>query len=71
MKKLSAILLALLSSMTTFSQGKDVVDIAIGSADHTTLVAAVKAADLVTTLKSAGPFTVFAPTNAAFDKLPE
>ncbi len=49
---------------------KDVVDIAIGSADHTTLVAAVKAADLVTTLKGAGPFTVFAPTNAAFGKLP-
>jgi uncharacterized surface protein with fasciclin (FAS1) repeats len=50
---------------------KDVVDIAIGSADHTTLVAAVKAADLVTTLKGKGPFTVFAPTNAAFDKLPK
>jgi len=49
---------------------KDVVDIAIGSADHTTLVAAVKAADLVTTLKGKGPFTVFAPTNAAFAKLP-
>ena len=43
-------------SMSAFSQGKDVVDIAIGSADHTTLVAAVKAADLVTTLKSKGPF---------------
>lgn len=49
----------------------DVVDIAIGSADHTTLVAAVKAADLVETLKGEGPFTVFAPTNAAFDALPE
>jgi len=49
---------------------KDVVDIAIGSPDHTTLVAAVKAADLVTTLKSTGPFTVFAPVNAAFSKLP-
>jgi len=71
MKKLGLILLALVSSMSAFSQGKDVVDIAIGSADHTTLVAAVKAADLVTTLKSAGPFTVFAPTNDAFDKLPE
>jgi uncharacterized surface protein with fasciclin (FAS1) repeats len=57
--------------MSAFSQGKDVVDIAVGSADHTTLVAAVKAADLVTTLKSDGPFTVFAPTNDAFDKLPE
>lgn len=49
---------------------KDIVDNAGGSADHTTLVAAVKAAGLVETLKSAGPFTVFAPTNAAFDKLP-
>ena len=42
----------------------------MGSADHTTLVAAVKAAGLVETLSGAGPFTVFAPTNAAFDKLP-
>jgi uncharacterized surface protein with fasciclin (FAS1) repeats len=49
---------------------KDIVDNAVNSADHTTLVAAVKAADLVDTLKSAGPFTVFAPTNAAFAKLP-
>jgi len=57
--------------MSAFSQGKDIVDIAIGSADHTTLVTAVNAADLVTTLKSAGPFTVFAPTNDAFNKLPE
>ena len=49
---------------------RDIVDNAVNSADHTTLVAAVKAADLVSTLKSKGPFTVFAPTNAAFDKLP-
>jgi len=49
---------------------KDVVDIAIGSADHTTLVAAVQAAGLVETLKGAGPFTIFAPTNAAFEALP-
>ncbi len=49
---------------------KDIVDNAINSKDHTTLVAAVKAAGLVDTLKSAGPFTVFAPTNAAFAKLP-
>jgi len=48
-----------------------VVDIAMGSADHTTLVAAVKAAGLVETLSGAGPFTVFAPTNAAFEKLPK
>lgn len=49
---------------------KDIVDIAIGSPDHTTLVAAVTAAGLVETLKGAGPFTVFAPTNAAFAALP-
>jgi uncharacterized surface protein with fasciclin (FAS1) repeats len=49
---------------------KDVVKIAIGSKDHSTLVAALKQADLVTALSNAGPFTVFAPTNAAFDKLP-
>jgi uncharacterized surface protein with fasciclin (FAS1) repeats len=49
---------------------KDVVDNAMNSKDHTTLVAAVKAAGLVETLKGAGPFTVFAPTNAAFAKLP-
>ena len=50
---------------------KTVVEIAIDSPDHTTLVAAVKAADLVETLSGPGPFTVFAPTNAAFAKLPE
>lgn len=49
---------------------KDIVDNAVNSKDHTTLVAAVKAAGLVETLKGAGPFTVFAPTNAAFEKLP-
>ncbi|GGI27795.1 fasciclin domain-containing protein [Pedobacter mendelii] len=49
---------------------KDIVDNAVNSKDHTTLVAAVKAAELVETLKSAGPFTVFAPTNEAFAKLP-
>lgn len=49
---------------------KSVVDLAIGSADHSTLVAAVKAAGLVETLSGAGPFTIFAPTNAAFAKLP-
>ncbi len=49
---------------------KDIVDNAANSADHTTLVAAVKAAGLVETLKGAGPFTVFAPTNEAFGKLP-
>ena len=50
---------------------KDVVKVAAGSADHTTLVAAIKQAQLVDALSNAGPFTVFAPTNAAFDKLPK
>src|SRR5476649_287519 len=49
---------------------KDIIDNAVNSADHTTLVAAVKAAGLVDTLKSRGPFTVFAPTNEAFAALP-
>lgn len=49
---------------------KDIIDNAVNSKDHTTLVAAVKAAGLVETLKGAGPFTVFAPSNAAFEKLP-
>ena len=50
---------------------RNIVENAVNSADHTTLVAAVKAAGLVETLSGEGPFTVFAPTNAAFDKLPE
>ena len=49
---------------------KDIIDNAVNSKDHTTLVAAVKAAELVPVLKGAGPFTVFAPTNEAFNKLP-
>ena len=49
---------------------KNIIENAVNSKDHTTLVAAVKAAGLVETLSSAGPFTVFAPTNAAFAKLP-
>jgi uncharacterized surface protein with fasciclin (FAS1) repeats len=49
---------------------KNIIENAVNSADHTTLVAAVKAAGLVETLESAGPFTVFAPTNEAFAKLP-
>src|SRR3978361_2310478 len=49
---------------------KNIVENAVNSKDHTTLVAAVKAAGLFETLKGAGPFTVFAPTNEAFDKLP-
>ena len=48
---------------------QDVVKVAVGSKDHTTLVAALKQAELVTALSNAGPFTVFAPTNAAFEKV--
>ncbi|TXE20603.1 fasciclin domain-containing protein [Psychroflexus gondwanensis] len=53
------------------SPSKNIIENAVNSKDHTTLVAAVKAADLVETLSSDGPFTVFAPTNAAFGNLPE
>jgi len=86
MKKFLILAVALVASAistTGFAQGtkmvggaemypsKDIVDNAVNSKDHTTLVAAVKAAGLVETLKSDGPFTVFAPTNDAFNKLPE
>jgi uncharacterized surface protein with fasciclin (FAS1) repeats len=64
------LMLSLFISSSVFAQKKDIVDIAAGSEVHTTLVAAVKAADLVATLKSDGPFTVFAPVNDAFAKLP-
>src|SRR6185295_6784886 len=50
---------------------KDIVKVAVGSPDHTTLVAALKQADLVNVLANPGPFTVFAPVNAAFAKLPK
>ncbi len=53
------------------TSAKDIVKVAIASADHSTLVKAVTAADLVNSLSNAGPFTVFAPTNAAFEKLPQ
>jgi uncharacterized surface protein with fasciclin (FAS1) repeats len=56
---------------TAMYPSKDINDNAMNSKDHTTLVAAVKAAGLVNTLKGPGSFTVFAPTNAAFDKLPK
>lgn len=59
------------SAVKDDESAKDVVKIAAGSKDHTTLVAAVKQAGLVDALSNAGPFTVFAPTNAAFEKLPE
>ncbi len=81
--KLASIGLAVMMSMTaasSFAQvmvggapmlaSKDIIDNAVNSKDHTTLVAAVKAAGLVDTLKGPGPFTVFAPTNAAFAALP-
>lgn len=73
MKKIisfAIVLVASLFTLTTYAQKKDIVDIAAGSETHTTLVAAVKAADLVTVLKGDGPFTVFAPVNDAFVKLP-
>lgn len=83
-KKIFAMALLVITSQATFSQmqktvmvggaamypNKNIVENAVNSKDHTTLVAAVKAAGLVETLTSAGPFTVFAPTNAAFNLLP-
>ncbi len=62
--------LALATGLSVTASAKTVVEIAAGSPDHTTLVAAVKAAGLVETLSGPGPFTIFAPTNAAFAKLP-
>ncbi len=53
------------------AQDKSIVQLAVGSEDHTTLVSALKAADLVSALQGDGPFTVFAPTNAAFEALPD
>jgi uncharacterized surface protein with fasciclin (FAS1) repeats len=69
LKSLFLSLIAVASFTFSFAQ-KTVVDIAVGSPAHTTLVAAVKAGGLVETLQGAGPFTVFAPTNDAFAKLP-
>ncbi len=80
---LATAILALAFGFTSFAQktvmvggaamypNKNIIENAVNSKDHTTLVAAVKAADLVETLKGKGPFTVFAPTNEAFDKLPK
>lgn len=59
------------STVQDDESAKDIVKIAVGSKDHSTLVAALKAADYVNVISNAGPFTVFAPTNAAFDKLPK
>ena len=58
------------STVSDSESAPNVVQVAVNSADHSTLVAAVKASELVDALSNAGPFTVFAPTNAAFDKLP-
>jgi uncharacterized surface protein with fasciclin (FAS1) repeats len=58
------------SGVVDETSSPNIVQVAVGSKDHTTLVAAVKAAELVDALSNAGPFTVFAPTNAAFEKLP-
>jgi uncharacterized surface protein with fasciclin (FAS1) repeats len=67
---LAAATLAVAAAPAIAQTPATVVDVAVGSPNHTTLVAAVQAAGLVDTLKGAGPFTVFAPTNAAFGKLP-
>ncbi len=84
-KKIAVLLLSLMALVATLALAgsknpmvggqemyptKDIIDNAVNSADHTTLVAAVKAAGLVETLKGPGPFTVFAPSNEAFAKLP-
>ena len=76
MKLLTSLLVAaatLTSSVTSLraEESKSIVEVAAGNPDFSTLVAAVKAAGLVDTLSGAGPFTVFAPTNAAFAKLPK
>ena len=69
-RKLLAIAAAALISVSAQAKEQTIVEIAAGNPDFSTLVAAVKAAGLVDTLNSEGPFTVFAPTNAAFAKLP-
>jgi len=69
--KMKILLALLIGGFLSASAQKTVVDVAVGSKAHTTLVAAVKAAGLVETLQGAGPFTVFAPTNEAFAKLPK
>lgn len=70
MRSLMMLTLCLGLSVPALAADKDIVDTAAGNTDFSTLVAAVKAAGLVDTLKSPGPFTVFAPTNEAFAKLP-
>ena len=68
---LALTLCAAISTQTSAADKSDIVDTAVGAKSFSTLVAAVKAAGLVDTLKGDGPFTVFAPTDAAFKKLPE
>lgn len=70
---LVALIAVFIVGLSSFAQKatKNIVEVAAGSKDHTILVAAVKAAELVETLSGKGPFTVFAPTNAAFNKLPK
>jgi uncharacterized surface protein with fasciclin (FAS1) repeats len=65
-----ALLLAVVTARPALAQSKDIVDTAVAAGSFKTLAAALTAADLVTTLKGAGPFTVFAPTDEAFAKLP-
>lgn len=67
---LAGMVIALFAGKSAFAQDKDIVSLAVGNEDLSTLVAAVKAAGLVETLQGAGPFTVFAPTNEAFAALP-
>jgi len=71
MKKLVFIfsMVTALTISTTATAQKTIVDVAVGNEDFSTLVAALKAADLVSALQGDGPFTVFAPTNAAFSKI--
>ncbi|MFN5479858.1 MAG: fasciclin domain-containing protein [Chitinophagaceae bacterium] len=69
--KIKLLVVLFLGGSLFVSAQKTVVDVAVGSKDHTTLVAAVTAADLVSTLQGAGPFTVFAPVNEAFANLPK
>lgn len=71
MRKIFAAMLVLVSSANCFAADKDIVDTAVAAGSFKTLVAAVKAAGLVDTLKGEGPFTVLAPTDEAFAKLPE
>ncbi len=59
------------SAVQDATSNPNIVQVAVGSKDHTTLVTAVKAAGLVDVLSNAGPFTVYAPTNSAFEKLPD